>query len=331
MVQIQRRQPPGRFSIEGYFDRVREELSGRIDVSVYSLPYFSRGFWPRLANILAAFRHQADVTHVTGDIHYVTLMMAKRRTLLTVHDCEILERNSGWRRWILKLFWYTLPAKRVTAITVNSFETRRQLLKQISFPEDRIHVIPVPSSKLFTPHPKPFNSEHPVILQVGTKANKNLLRLAQALKGIPCTLHIVGPLDAVQREALEENQISFENYVGISDVEIVARYIAADIVSFVSTHEGFGIPIVEAQITERVCVTSQCSSMPEVAGAGACFVDPFDVTSIREGFLKVISSPSYRESLIQAGRENRYRFDNSQIADSFLAVFSEIHRQNRVD
>ena len=56
-----------------------------------------------------------------------------------------------------------------------------------------------------------------------------------------------------------------------------------DILSFVSTYEGFGMPIVEANAIGRVVVTSNVLSMPEVAGNAAHLVDPFDVNSIREG------------------------------------------------
>ena len=328
VVHIQRRPPADKFSIEGYFSRVRICLKGTADVSVFELPHFSKGIWGRMANMLAAARNQRDINHVTGDIHYAALLLRRNHTIMTVHDCEILSRLKGWKRAVVKWLWYTLPAKRVAAMTVNSDETKRQLLKIIDYPAERIYVIPVSVSPLFKPTPQTFNSNCPRILQVGTKANKNVMRLIEALHGLVCQLDIVGPISDEQHLALKEHKIQFQNYRQLSDEEIVKRYQQADIVSFVSTHEGFGMPIVEAQLVERVCVTSNCSSMPEVAGQGACVVDPYDVTSIREGFLKVTADSEYRESLIQHGRENRLRFDADRIAHSFLSVYQTVY--NRV-
>jgi glycosyltransferase involved in cell wall biosynthesis len=162
------------------------------------------------------------------------------------------------------------------------------------------------------------------ILQIGTKANKNIIRLAEALSGIPCELHIVGPLEQQQEAKLHQHKIAVTNHMYLTDEQLLEQYKQADIVSFVSTHEGFGMPVVEAQSVERVCVTSNCSSMPEVAGAGACFVDPFDVQSIRAGFQKVISDGPYRQSLVAAGRQNKLRFDSQRIADDFLQIYKSI-------
>lgn len=324
VVQIQRRPLDSHFSIEGYFSRIRDHIHQNADIRCYELPCFSRGIWGRLRNCLGAFRNQRDVNHVTGDIHYVACFLDPRRTLLTVHDCQVLERLRGWKRAIVKFFWYTLPIRNAVRITVNSNETKRQLLREVRYPPERIHVIPVSVSSLFQPFEKPFNAECPCVLQVGTKSNKNLLRLIHALGGIRCRLEIVGPIDSQTRVLLNESKLEYRNHERLTDQSLVELYRGADIVSFVSTHEGFGMPIVEAQWVERVCVTSNCSSMPEVAGFGACLVDPFDVMSIRAGFERVIAEPAFRKSLIEAGRRNRERFESHRIADAFLELYREV-------
>ena len=85
------------------------------------------------------------------------------------------------------------------------------------------------------------------------------------------------------------------------------------------------MPIVEAQSVERVCVTCNCSSMPEVAGDGACLVDPFDVSSIRSGFRKVIEDAGYRNQLIANGRINKRRFDAQRIGKDFLKLYNQVN------
>lgn len=329
VVQIQRKSLPTHFSIEGYFDRIREHLCENADVSLYQVPCYSRGLWGRIRNCLGAFRNQQNVNHVTGDIHYVACFLDRRRTILTIHDCQVLGRLTGWKRTAVRLLWYTLPVRNAARIAVNSNETKRQLLREVRYPPDRIHVIPVSISGLFQPCPKAFNNDCPSVLQVGTKTHKNIARLIQALAGIRCQLHLVGPIDDQIQQLLDNHNVKYVSCERLTDKELVEKYRDADIVSFVSTHEGFGMPIVEAQWIERVCITSNCSSMPEVAGQGACLVDPFDVESIRSGFQRVISDSDFRESLIEAGRKNRERFDSHQIADEYLQLYRLVHEESQ--
>ncbi|MEO2034812.1 MAG: glycosyltransferase [Planctomycetaceae bacterium] len=326
VTHIQRLPPKGRFSIEAYFSRIRECLEESVDVKLFVLPHESRGIWPRIQNMLAARREQCDVSHVTGDVNYVTLFLQRKRTVLTVLDCEVMDRNTGWKRLLLKWLWFILPSRRVAAITVISEETKRNLIRVTGLPSDRIQVLPVPVKAMFSASPHSFNVVCPRILHIGTKANKNLPRLIEALRTVQCRLDIVGPIDEAQQDALDEHGIPHENFLQLTDEELLERYHEADIVSFVSTYEGFGLPIVEAQSVERICITSSCSSMPEVAGEGACFVDPFDVGSIRRGLDKVIRDVDYRESIIAAGRKNRLRFDAQRIADAFQQLYQDIDK-----
>lgn len=326
VCQIQRRPAKGRFSIEGYFSRVRACLLDSADIELFVVPCLSQGLWKRLQNCWASRCQTADIKHVTGDVNYLAIVLGRRKTILTILDCEVLNRSSGVKRAVLKLFWYTLPGKRSAAITVISEETKRQLLQEVNLPDGIIHVIPVSVSPLFQPTVRTFNSDCPNILQMGTKENKNVVRLAEALNGIECHLDVVGLLTDSAKNALEYNNIKYTNHTQLTDEQVVDRYIQADIISFVSTYEGFGMPIVEAQSVERVCVTSNCSSMPEVAGDGACLVDPFDVASIRNGFERVIKDPVYRNSVIKAGRINKLRFDANKIAQSFVSLYESVYR-----
>ena len=88
------------------------------------------------------------------------------------------------------------------------------------------------------------------------------------------------------------------------------------------------MPIAEANATGRVVVTSNISSMPEVAGNAAAFVNPFAIESIKNGFLKVINDGVYRESLIQNGFENVKRFDRQQIANQYYDLYTKMSIEN---
>ena len=97
-------------------------------------------------------------------------------------------------------------------------------------------------------------------------------------------------------------------------------------VAFVSTFEGFGMPIVEAQRVGRAVLTSTVASMPEVAGGAACLVDPFDPLAIRAGVLRILGDADYRRRLVEQGFENAKRFEPQVIADTYAQIYREIER-----
>lgn len=328
---LQRKPAAGQFSIEGYFSRVVEEF-GNIGIRARLLiaPALSRGLLQRVRILLFAMRNQEDVTHITGDISFAALATRPKNTVVTILDCEVIERSRGLKRALIRHLWFTLPVTRAQAVTVISNETKRQLLLQVpTLRPEKVHVIPVSISERFTPSLKRKFNQKPIILQIGTKKNKNLPRLIEALSGIPCILSIVGSISDEVKKTLEKHAIEYEVHVDLSDDELLEIYRAANVLTFVSTYEGFGMPIVEAQSIGLPVVTSDCSSMPEVAGDGACFVDPFDISSIRAGVRRVIDDEVYQIALIDRGLENAKRFSSNSIASQYADVYLALWKSRR--
>lgn len=292
-------------------------------------PYPTKGLWPRVKNVAWAVRHQGDINHVTGDVHYLAIGLRPDRTILTIHDCYNLERLSGLKRWIMRVFWFDWPIRHAAIVTVISEETKKQLLRFVQVPEGKIVIIPDAISPIYQPSPKPFRSDCPQILHVGTMRNKNLPRLIQAVQGLKCSLKIIGVLENAHRLQLQESGISYDAKANLTEREMYQAYCDADLVSFASTYEGFGMPIIEAQWVERPVVTSNCSSMPEVAGEGACFVNPFDVDSIRQGLQQVIDDAAYRASLVEHGRKNRVRFSLVEVARAYVSLYEQLSDRQR--
>ena len=323
---IQRHPSPGGFSVETYFARLMRVFPDvGVDASMHTVPFPSRGLVPRLRTVRYVRRFRDGIAHITGDIHFAALGLIPKRTVVTVLDCLALHRLRGLPREMMRQLWFRWPLQHVAAITVISEATKVDLLRWVpSLKHSSVHVIPVSISPLYQRAPQAFNASNPRILQVGTKINKNVPNLIRALQGLQCHLVVVGELDTEMLALLREGSISYTNLVDISDEALTVEYQKADIIAFASTFEGFGMPIVEAQIVGRPVITSNCSSMPEVAGNGATLVDPLDVQSIRGAVVRLITDPAYREAIIQDGYANASRFNNRHIAEQYRDIYRTI-------
>ena len=167
--------------------------------------------------------------------------------------------GSFFHRLFIKIFWFWLPALMVRKITVISNFSKDQVMGLIPFAEKKIRVIYNPVSSLLNYSPKNFNKRNPLILHLGTKANKNLERTIKALNGLKCRLLIIGELTEQQVQLLKQNKINFRNKKFIPFSEIKAAYEECDMVSFVSLYEGFGMPVIEAQAVGRPVLSSNVS------------------------------------------------------------------------
>lgn len=312
------------YSIEKLFADIRCTLPNDVVVKVAEMPYLSNTLVGKIKNMLFANKNQNGINHITGDIHYITIALKSSRTILTIHDVGFMNQYKGLKRLIIWFFWIFIPVRKVKTIVAISEETKHDIIRYSKCNPQKIVIIPNFISPKFEKFEKQFEKQCPIILQIGTKFNKNIERLILAIERINCKLIIIGRLTPLQIELLNKYNINFENKFNLSENEIIETYKQADILSFCSLLEGFGLPIIEAQATGRVVVTSNLSSMPDVAGTAACLVDPYDVQSIRNGILKVIDEDDYRNELIEKGFENVKRFSLQTVANSYYELYKEI-------
>ena len=322
IVHYLRHPQRGVHSIERLYEDVRAALPADCDAQVWTCRHPSTGILPRLRDAWAARKAQGDVNHVTGDTHYLAMFLDRRRTMLTIPDLVSLERLRGIKRWLLWLLWYWLPVRRSQVVVTISEATRTALLESVHCDPAKVVVIYCPVSEEFQHVPATFNVARPRILQIGTTTNKNLVRVAQALQDIDCTLVVIGRLSPAQSAALAHHGIVCENHCNLSRDELLDQYVRADLLVFASTYEGFGLPIIEAQAVGRPVITSSLYSMPEAAGDAACLVDPYDVVAIRQAVQRVVGDQSYRDDLVARGLVNVERFRAAKVA----ARYAELYR-----
>lgn len=322
------RPPEAGYSIAKVFREILETVPGASRIEVPAYGGSPSVLWRNL-RFVRRLRKEFDIFHITGDITYCALVLPGHRTVLTMHDMNLLEyyKARGLKSWLLRLLWYYLPMKRAAVVTCISEKTRKELIHYYPWVEGKTVVIGNPYDSAITYVPKSFPTEKPVILHIGTRPNKNLDRVIQAVRDIPCHLRIIGEPGGSQREIIESFGLDYSIAVGLTDAEIVEEYRQADIISFPSLYEGFGLPIIEGLATGRIVVTSKREPMVSVAGGAAILVDPEDVSSIREGFLRAIQDEPLRRALIAKGLEVVSAYSVTAISRQYEAVYSKMMHQ----
>ena len=320
-------------SIARVFKSVIKGIRSQFDAKVEQSYVKPIGYWlismfiNGLRYGFKSYLHTNKIYHITGCVHYLACFMNPRNTILTIHDLVILNDasvNKYYRSFIYWL-WYYIPIKRLKYVTCISEATKNDIINRFPWAASKLTVISDPIDDMYRYIPNEYNNVLPTILHVGTRSNKNLERVIEALNGIKCHLRIIKPLEAHQIRLLEKYQINYTNAYNLTDEEMVEEYCKADIISFPSLFEGFGMPIIEGQTVGRPIVTSDREPMKSVAGNGALLVNPESVDSIRTGFLSVMNNDALRQLLIKKGLDNARRFNYLVIAEKYYKYYQKNH------
>lgn len=330
VLLINRRPHPGQFSIENIFQAIGGHLqkTGR-EITQYVSPRPSKGLLPRLYNAIHVMRHQKDANHIVGDVTYLAAFMRSRTLIVTIHDLNVYERSSGAVRALIGTFWYRLPMKKARFITTISEFTRKRIVDRFGINADRIRVIPNPIPEVFGfDGARAIQPEQTIeILQIGTKENKNLVRVLDALGEVASRysirLTVIGKLPE-DGPSESDHQFEIINRFDLSLDEIVAHYRQAHLVVFASTYEGFGMPILEAQAVGRPVVTSAIEPMKTVSGGAAEFVDPYSVEDIARGVTALIENPARARDLVDQGCENARRYSVGSVSEQYAALYGQL-------
>jgi len=305
--------------------------------------------WTQGGLALRTFKDKLDVLFVPSH----TLPVIRRpglKTVITVHDLgsEYLPKMHQVKQRLYLSFMQKVQLKRATKIIAVSKATKEDLVKKIGINPKKIEVIYEGFNKdLF----KPVKKEKNYFLFVGTiQPRKNLERIITAfaklihLGGVSLDFardkqaHLRGAGDlqfviagqkgwmsdeiyGLPKKLGIENRVKFLGYV--PDEKLPELYSGAIALVFPSLFEGFGLPILEAQACGCPVITSNVSSMPEVAGLGAILVDPYDIDDIVNG-MKRVQGTGYRVQLIKTGFENTKRFSWEKCAKETLEVLEQI-------
>jgi alpha-1,3-rhamnosyl/mannosyltransferase len=176
------------------------------------------------------------------------------------------------------------------------------------------------------------------VLAVGTlEPRKNLPRLVDAYSRLPTELQTRHPLVVVGALGWDTgNTLLALRSLGerctmlgyVSDAALAELYRRCAVFCYPSLGEGFGLPVLEAMAAGAPVVISNLSSLPEVGGSAAEYVDPHDVTSIEEGLRRVLSDETRRAQLSREGLERASKFSWASFAQQVLEVLQAASKRS---
>lgn len=291
----------------------------------------------------AVRRLDLDIVH--DPIGVMPLLMARTARVVTVHDAipYIHPETSTRLDWAIYRLWLPFALPTAAAIITVSEQSREDLLTHLPVDPERVITVPEAADRRFRPVPaaeaepilRQYSVERPYILYVGAlESRKNLPRLLAAYARLrewsdKWRLVIVGArkwksspiFEAVQTLGLEPH-ITFTGFV--EDEHLPALYAGADLFAFPSLYEGFGLPVLEAMACGTPVVTSNSSSLPEVAGDAAILVDPYDVEQIANAMWMVLSQPELAAALREKGLARAAQFTWERTARETIAVYERV-------
>lgn len=205
-----------------------------------------------------------------------------------------------------------LVEQEIDMVIAVSEATKNDLMKISSIPEEKIVVIYEGVGKHFKPQDelkkknfrKKYHLPQKFVLAIGGLGERRNLK-------------------AIRQAISQDYQlvISSETIPLLSDEELPVLYSCAEVLLYPSFYEGFGLPILEAMATGTAVITSNVSSMPEVGGEAAMYVDPYNVSDIKDKLKMVMEDSKLRKDMIKKGFNQAKKFSWEKCAEETVEVY----------
>ena len=254
---------------------------------------------------------------------YNAPIFSNRPFILTIADLNYLEcpLNASFLR---RLYFRTIvkrAANRAERVLTISEFSRRRILNWIQIPPERVINIGCGVSEEFIPRGDVWAPGYKYILMAGNrKAHKNESRGLRAFAAIQLAsdIHLVltgCPNGVIQKEIADLGMGSKVHFLGwVSNDELAKVYRGALCLLFPSLYEGFGLPVVEAMSCGTPVVTSNVTSIPEIAGDAALLFNPLEEHEIVAALHNVVTDDDLRGRLKNLGIRQAAKYTWSEVA-----------------
>jgi glycosyltransferase involved in cell wall biosynthesis len=229
------------------------------------------------------------------------------------------DQLAWYNRWYYNRYYPKYAKKAVRIATISEY-SKRDIVKQFNIPEYRIDVVYCGLNSYFLEEGRGSVEQNdpglkpapPYFFYIGSiNPRKNISGLIAAFEafrktGRDARLVIAGSkgwlndeVDSAYRQSAWKQDIIFTGRIDNSAVKPLMSGALA--LTFVSYFEGFGIPLIEAMKCRIPIITSGVTSLPEVAGDAALYIDPYDTSSITGAMTRIYDEPVLRQQLIEKG------------------------------
>lgn len=282
--------------------------------------------------------------------HYVLPPLTPCPSVVTIHDCihlmfpQYLPNRLAYAYARASI---TLATRRAARVMTVSESSKRDILRFVNVDPDKISVIYNAYDERFGVEPREedivrvrerFQLHDEFVLYAGNvKPHKNLERLIDAFqivrnRGLDhLKLVLIGDeisKHAALRRAVHQHRLhKYVRFLGYLPEETLAvMYRLAGVFVFPSLYEGFGLPPLEAMASGTPVVTSNVSSLPEVAGDAAVLVDPYDPEAIADGIYRVLSNEALRRDLRSKGIVRAHQFSWESSVRRIHDIYEQVGR-----
>ncbi len=289
-------------------------------------------------------KNNLDLVHIC----MVPPLFCPQKYIMTVHDLAPFIHPELFPKKILLRLNPLLKRgiKRAAKIIAVSETTKRDVIRLFGIDEHKIAVIyhgidsqykSCEDKKEAVTILKKYGISDKYILYVGRiQARKNILRLIRAFQLLKQKTRLEHKLVLVGKMMWESKDINKEidkldiredliltDHASYSDLPCF--YNKADAFIYPSLFEGFGLPPLEAMACGTPAIVSNVTSIPEVVGDAALFVDPYDISSIAEGMEKLLSNDNLKKDLIKRGFHRAKQFSWKETAKKTLSVYEQVY------
>lgn len=322
-------------------DREKRSLPG-LELPLRSYPGGGKGLakllWPNFILPGRAAADGFDLVHCTTP--YGTFMPCRYRNVITICDVTPLLFPGTHGRMNVFHHRHILPAilRQADHVITISEASRRDIVRLYRLPEEKVTVTMLAADRRFfqAVSPQPDTAaQRPYIFNIGTlEPRKNLPCLLRAFaaargKGLPHRLVITGAsgwggsdLARLVDDLALQQDVTFTGF--IDDEQLPGLYAGADFVVYPSLYEGFGLPVLEAMASGAPVITSNISSLPEVAGDAALLVDPHSVSELCNAMLKLAGDGALCAHMRALGKKQASGFSWSRTVAETVRVYERL-------
>jgi len=297
------------------------------------MPSFLSFFWEEFQLKQAVKKYKIDIYHrLTGQLPFIKLGCKEISTIADLNFTKISMNNI--RKMYKHISYYWTVKKADSLIAISDF-TKQAIIKKYHLSDEAITVIHHGTNRL--PAPSYIINQKlgcKYWLTFGHQKHKNIETAIEAIYRYNkdydenLCLVVIGENDYLNslKNKLDINKRAYIIFPGrISSNELNGLYEKAKGLLFLSTYEGFGLPILEAMSSRCPIISSSVCSLPEVGGNAAIFVDPFDIESIVKNMHKIEYDDSFRSKYIKSGEVRSHHFTWEKAVEKTITIYRNVY------